>query len=222
MKINYCLPIIKNTKDEVLNTIKKYKDDFQYFEVWLDPIKDLDDKFIKQLEETLGDTLIYLFKRGDSINTLLDENRKKHILDLLDNTKCFLDLDISETRAIDHLKKNNLTIKTIISFHDYKETPANLAEIVKKMDSLNPTVYKIATLCNFETDALKLLLLQQNLRIQNKKHVVLGMGNFGKITRVFGSLWGNEFIYAPAIKQEASAPGQLTKQELEKIFQELL
>jgi 3-dehydroquinate dehydratase len=68
---------------------------------------------------------------------------------------------------------------------------------------------------------LKLLLLQQNLKAQNKKHIVLGMGEFGTITRVFGTLWGNELIYAPISKGEASAPGQLTKQELENIFKDL-
>jgi 3-dehydroquinate dehydratase len=67
-------------------------------------------------------------------------------------------------------------------------------------------------------DALKLLLLQQNLAVQKKKHIVLGMGEFGTITRVYGTLWGNELIYAPIVKQEASAPGQLTKKELKDIF----
>ena len=94
-------------------------------------------------------------------------------------------------------------------------------EKIKLMDVISPTVYKIATMCNNETDALKLLLLQQNLKAQNKKHIVLGMGEFGTITRVFGTLWGNKIIYAPVTKKEASAPGQLTKQELEKIFTEL-
>ena len=89
------------------------------------------------------------------------------------------------------------------------------------MDKFFPDVYKIATKCTNETDALKLLLLQQNLKIQNKKHIVLGMGEFGTITRVYGTLWGNELIYAPQTKEEASAQGQLTKKELENIFKEL-
>ena len=47
------------------------------------------------------------------------------------------------------------------------------------------------------------------------------MGEFGTITRIFGTLWGNEMIYAPKEKKNASAPGQLTKIQLETIFKEL-
>lgn len=222
MKINYCLPIIKKSKKEVLHTIKKYSDEFQYFEIWLEPIKDLDDQFIKELAETYRNKLIFLFQRGNFKRRYLDAKRIKQIIKLLDKTSCFLDLDISETPALDYLKKEKIHIKTIISFHDYKETPANLAQVVKLMDRLKPTIYKIATKCDNETDALKLLLLQQNLKTHKKSHIVLGMGNYGKITRIFGSLWGNELIYAPVTEQDKSAPGQLTKEVLEKIFQEIM
>src|SRR5205823_6146188 len=117
-----------------------------------------------------------------------------------------------------YLKRKRLKIKTIISYHNYKKTPVDLVTIIKQMDEHHPSIYKIATICNNEIDALKLLLLQQNLRAQNKRHIILGMGEFGTITRVFGTLWGNEMIYAPQTEQEASAPGQLTKNQLEEIF----
>jgi 3-dehydroquinate dehydratase type I len=222
MKINYCLPIIKTSKKEVLHLIKKYSDDYQYFEIWLEPIKDLDDQFIKEATKAHRGKLIFLFQRGNIKRKYLDAKRIKQIINLLDKTSCYLDLDISETPAIDYLKKNKISIKTIISFHDYKETPANLAQVVKLMDRLKPTIYKIATKCDNETDAIKLLLLQQNLKMHKKRHIVLGMGNFGKITRIFGTAWGNELIYAPVTEQDASAPGQLTKQALEKIYQEIM
>ena len=138
------------------------------------------------------------------------------MLDLLHNANCFLDLDISEIEMIDYLKNNNINSKTIISYHNYEETPADLGEIIKQMDQLNPTIYKISVQCNYETDALKLLLLQQNLKKQQKRHIILGMGDLGKITRVFGTIWGNELIYAPVTKNEASAPGQLTRKNWKK------
>jgi 3-dehydroquinate dehydratase type I len=222
MKIHYCLPIIKKSKNDVLQTIKKYSNDYQFFEVWLEEIEDLDDAFIKELADSYKNKLIILFQRGTDKNTHMDEKRKEQIISILNNTHCYLDLDISESKEIDYLKKNTISIKTIISYHNYDQTPLDLGETIKKMDQLNPTIYKISTQCNDETDALKLLLLQQNLKNQQKKHIVLGMGNLGKLTRVFGTLWGNELIYAPVTETEASAPGQLTKQTLEEIFQRLL
>lgn len=217
MKIKYCLPIIKNSKEEILEYVKKYRDEYQYLEIWLDPIKDLDNAFVDRLIYMLQDQLILLFHREEKIKTRLSPEKKKEILTLLEKEKTFIDLDLSETEELNYLQELN-KVRTIISYHNYKETPVDLAEIIKRMDSFHPTMYKIATKCKNETDALKLLLLQQNLRLQNKKHIVLGMEKFGTITRVFGTLWGNEMIYAPQTKKEASAPGQLTKAQLEEIF----
>lgn len=222
MKINYCLPIIKSSKKEVLDTIEKYNHDFQFFEVYLEEIKDLDDRFVNELADSYEGKLILLFQRGNDKSTHMDKKRKEQIISLLHNTHCYLDLDISETQEINYLKKNMLNVKTIISYHNYENTPLDLGETIKKMDQLNPTIYKISVQCNYETDAIKLLLLQQNLKTQQKRHIVLGMGDLGKLTRVFGTLWGNELIYAPVTKAEASAPGQLTRKTLEEIFERLL
>ena len=220
MKINYCLPIIKKSKEDVIDTISKYRNEYQYLEIWLDPIKDVDDAFIDKLIYMLQDKLILLFHRGDKIKSQFSIEKKKKILDLLDKSQSLIDLDLSEKDELIYLKK--LNVKTIISYHNYKETPVDLVEILKQMDTYHPNIYKIATMCITQTDALKLLLLQQNLRVQNKRHIVLGMGKFGTITRVYGTLWGNELIYAPQTQQEASAPGQLTKGELEKILKILI
>lgn len=221
MTIEYCLPIIKKTKKEVLDVITKYRNKYDVLEIWLDPIKDIDAPFVDKLIYMLQDKLILLFHRGDTSETTISKELKEKILDLLEDQKSYIDLDLSEKEEIAYLKKKQLNVKTIVSYHNYQETPVDLMEKIKLMDVIKPAVYKVATLCNTETDALKLLLLQQNLKMQNKRHIVLGMGKFGTITRVFGTLWGNEIIYAPITKEEASAPGQLTKQELEKIFKEL-
>jgi len=219
MKINYCLPIIKKTKQEILDSVTSYRNEYEFLEIWLDPIEDLDTPFVDKLIYMLQDKLILLFQRGNTIKTNMKKEEKKKILDLLDGSQSFIDLDLSEKEELEYLKK--IHVKTIISHHDYQKTPIDFKNIVKQMDKLHPDIYKIATMCQNETDALKLLSLQQNLKAQNKRHIVLGMGDFGTITRVYGTLWGNELIYAPFNKHDASAPGQLTKQELENIFKEL-
>ena len=89
------------------------------------------------------------------------------------------------------------------------------------MRTANAKIYKIALMCKTETDALKILVMQQVFKEYGLKHIVIGMGERGLMTRILGTLWGNELIYAPKTKSEASAPGQLTKGELEKIFKTL-
>ncbi|RMG43483.1 MAG: type I 3-dehydroquinate dehydratase [Candidatus Dadabacteria bacterium] len=44
------------------------------------------------------------------------------------------------------------------------------------------------------------------------------MGEHGKITRVFGTLWGNFLIYAPVNQAFATAKGQLNMDQLKTIF----
>lgn len=218
MKIKYCLPIFKKTKQEVLETIQNNLSEYKYFEVWLDYIENIDNIFVNKLVNLLGERLIVLFHRGILKNSGIENEKKLRILDIIDGSKSYFDLDISETKELEYIEKKNLNIKKIISYHNYEATPADLTEIIKQMDKWHPTIHKISTKCANEMDALKLLLVQQNFRVRDKRHIVLGMGEFATITRVFGTLWGNELIYAPKTKQEASAPGQLTKKGLEEIF----
>jgi 3-dehydroquinate dehydratase type I len=80
---------------------------------------------------------------------------------------------------------------------------------------------KISTFCRSEEDAIRLLCILLEQKKKNKKVIILGMGKFGIITRVFGTMWGNEMIFAPIEKNEESAPEQLTKSQLENIIEEI-
>src|SRR5215469_16843208 len=123
MKINYCLPIIKNSKEEVLSIVKKYRNEYDYLEIWLDPIIDIDNQFVDKLIYMLGDKLILLFSRGNTIKNKLSTEQKRKILDLIDKSQSFIDLDITETQELKYLKR--IKVKTIISYHNYEETPVD-------------------------------------------------------------------------------------------------
>jgi len=224
MNINYCLPIIKNNKKDILQEISENKKNYQYFEIWIDYIEDLDKEFIEDLIELVGNKLIFLFRRKNSEKSKLNFRDKLVILSILKEFKVFVDLDINiNKKEIGYLELGKGKILTIISYHNYKKTPTDrtLKSVVEKAKKKNPAIIKISTFCKGEFDALRLLMLQQELKKQKKKHIVLGMGKFGTITRVFGTLFGNEMIFAPVNIEEKSAEGQLTKKYLEKIFKAL-
>lgn len=224
MQINYCLPIIKKDKNEILEIIEKNISEYQFFEVWLDYVENLDEAFIMKITNMLQDKLIVLFRRQDFESVTMSVEERFNYISLISNSESFLDLDISQKNELDHIVKNGMSIKLIVSYHNYSETPPSddLSEILDKMKEYKPEIYKISTLCQNRHDALRLLKIQTRLKEQNKKHIVLGMGEFGTITRVYGTLWGNELIFAPKTIEENSAPGQLTKSELEKIFEILI
>ena len=221
IKIKYCLPIIKKSKKEVLTAIAKYKGEYQFFEVWFDAIKDLDIAFINKLIKMLGDKLILLSHRGSEVKTKASKEQKRQILKALHRSRAFIDLDVSEKAEIAYVRENKLKIKTIVSYHNYKGVPNSFDKIFRQMRTTNAKIYKIALMCKTETEVLQILAIQQVFKKYNLKHIVIGMGERGLVTRILGTLWGNELVYAPKTKAEASAPGQLTKGELERIFKTL-
>lgn len=222
MKALMCLPIIKPTIPEVQQIIEGNKNNFDLFEIWIDYlVDDFSDIciFITDLSKRFAKRIIIVFRRKNAEPITMLFEKRKEIISLGKDT-IFIDLDI-ETQQEDLEFAKQTKVKTIIaSFHDYKKTPRTsvLVEIIKKMALFQPTIYKIATFCETEKQAIALLHLLLNLKEEKKDVVILGMGGKGIITRIFGSLWGNEIIFTPENIEEQSAPGQLTKEQLEQIF----
>lgn len=221
MKNKYCLPIIKKTTKEVLRIINNNLTKYSYFEVWLDYIDDFELEFIQKLSEKLGKKLILLFRRQGLASIKMDLEKRFRIISSLQNSRCLLDLDIgTQKQEVDYMNTHQLKLKTILSYHNYQATPPQ-EELIKILDDMfknNATIYKLSTFCESSDDAVRLLNILLVLRNKKLKHIILGMGKHGVITRIFGTLWGNEMIFAPSSLKDKSAPGQLTKGELEEIF----
>lgn len=225
MTPNYCLPIIKYTKEEVFKEIQKNKESYTFFEIWIDYIEDWDKSFLKAIKNDLGAKLIIVFRRRNGEAIKLSLEKRKEILDFFSDSLCLIDLDIEQQKKeLDYVKENNLSLQIILSYHNFSETPINndLEKIIVQMEAYSPTIYKIASFCQNEADALRLLQLLLSLRKIKKHCIILGMGVHGKVTRIFGTLWGNEMIFAPQTVEDSSASGQLTKSQLDKIFNFLL
>lgn len=217
--IKYCLPIIKNTKKEVLSALQSKG--FAYFEIWLDYIKDLDQAFLADIAQKNKGKLIFVFRRKDSEKTKLNLEKRIAIISSLSKYANFLDLDfLSQYEEIKYVKQNSGKIRLILSFHHFRETPSvdYLKNLLNKMKQFKPEIYKIAVFCKKEADSLLLLNLLLQVKEQKLKIIVLGMGEKGLITRIFGTLWGNEMIFAPKVITQKSAPGQLTLLQLSAIF----
>ena len=222
MRYKYCLPIIQESDDEVQKIISENLDDFDYYEVWLDYIEKLDFSFVDRLAKQLGERLVIVFRRQHLEKIRMPSEKRKGILEMLRSTAVLVDLDIGQQAdELRHAKM--LGLRTIASYHDYNQTPTDvqLAAVVAKMERYSPAIYKLATMCKSQEDSLRLLQLLIKLKAQGKAVVVLGMGELGASSRVLGTLWGNEMTFAPVTDAGKSAPGQLTKEQMETIFKEL-
>jgi 3-dehydroquinate dehydratase I len=224
MTIPYCLPIIKNTRQDIIQTIEANIADYQFVEVWLDYVDDLDETFVKNLVNSYGGKLILLFRRQKLETPIMAQEERNRYLSLVNGAQSYLDFDIRTQQAdLTFIKQNNVRTRLLLSYHNYDQTPETetLHGVLKEMAEYSPAIYKIATMCANESDALRLLSILLKLKSEQKSYIMLGMGEHGMITRVFGTLWGNAMIFAPKTIDESSAPGQLTKGQLEEVFKQL-
>lgn len=222
--IKYCLPIIKESKSEVIDLIEQNESRFQMFEVWLDYIEDLTTAFIVKLAVTYEQRLILVFRRQKLGAMKLPRAFRHEALKSIFSRKSYVDIDLeSQKEDLEFLASRPKAPPIICSYHNYDFTPqdAKLSGVISRMEPFKPAVFKIATYCKEKEDALRLLKLLITLKGQGKRAIILGMGEYGVPTRIFGTLWGNELIFAPLDSKAASAPGQLTLPQLTAIFREL-
>jgi 3-dehydroquinate dehydratase type I len=219
-KPDYCLPIIESDKSSVLEAIRTNLDDYKYFEVWLDYVEGTDQAFLNDLVRLLGDRLIVTFRRQQLENPVMEPAVRLELLKTLSGTPVLVDLDIGTQKA--ELEQAD-GLQLIVSYHNYDETPdtLQLEAIIDTMEPYRPAVYKLSTLCRTEEDAVRLLQILLSLKRKNARVVVSGMGESGLATRVFGPLWGSQMAFAPLEAENRSAPGQLTRAQLETIYKEL-
>lgn len=100
--------------------------------------------------------------------------------------------------------------RNIHSVHDYESTP-NHTEILNLVSN-NCEICKGSFTANMFRDLHEIYLASKQMK---RRHVLIGMGEFGKITRIRSDLLGNEFTYGYVGKP--TAPGQMRSDELKKI-----
>lgn len=223
MNNKYCLPIIKKTTAETLESIKNNSDYYGAFEIWLDYLEDFNLEFLHKLEQFENKKIILLFRRKNLDPIKMYLTTRIEIINTLKKSSLWLDLDITQREEILHATKIKLNDRLIISFHDYANTPEDiyLEKIVDKIIKFNPEIIKISTMCNKESDVLRLLKFKKSFMEKDRKHIVLGMGEKGIVTRIFGALWSNELIFIPETLDEQSASGQINRKEFDKIMEKI-
>ena len=212
----YCQPIRVDAIEKIAGKISKSAD---IVEIWLDHLKDLD--FEKLLKIKNKKLFLYVLKskREQGKFKGSEKSRVELLIKSLNYGADYVDIDIKTDIAL--IKKllkvaKSQKVKTIISYHDFEKTPTNLHAIYKKISTLNPDIIKFSTKINKVHDIAELFSLLKN---NKKKIITLGMGEKGEITRILAPKLGNYLYYAPLHKEDKTADGQLTYEELNNYWQ---
>lgn len=105
--------------------------------------------------------------------------------------------------------------KRIVSYHNFDETPADLAAIHKRLAALDPDVIKIVTLAKTPLDSVRILQMVASSKIPT---VGFCMGDLGVWSRVLCAKYGSPFTYATFSSERTMAPGQLTYEETRDVY----
>lgn len=197
-------------------------------EVWLDYLQGDVQDLVKQLLKTHRTRVIFLFRRLQLEESRMHADLAERLIAQIAHEGGWLDLDVhAQARELTYFRRaqeeKTARARLIASYHNYQATPplAQLEKIVESMRAFEPEVYKLATFCRTKQDALDLLTLLNLMQEQGMNAIVLGMGAHGLATRIIGTIWGNYLCFAPESADTASAPGQLTYDQMQNILNTL-
>lgn len=215
-KPRICAVIVNND----LKTVKAVEPSVDLFEVRIDLIGDGWQALATQLERPW-----IACNRSAREGGRWRENESKRMREILDAAEMNADIvDIElQTKGlkevISHIKTDIKTkTKCLVSFHDLTGTPPQfeMQEIVSKQIEAGADICKVVTTANKFEDNLTVLQLISGY--PKKKIVAFAMGPLGTASRILCPLVGGDFTYASIKEEMASASGQITVRELEKLY----
>jgi 3-dehydroquinate dehydratase/shikimate dehydrogenase len=208
-----CIPIVSKTTKDVIKDMAKAEKFADLIEIRADYINDLD------LEKILA------AKNKPVIVTITPENEngrfkgtEKERTDLLkqavDLGADYIDISIECPESSDLIKYCKST-KSIVSYHNYDETPSNLFETAQKIEAAGADIIKIATCANKLSDNLKIFEL---IRKSTKDIIAICMGEQGEISRILGPVYGSYLTFGSLESGKESAPGQIPARILRDVY----
>ena len=119
-----------------------------------------------------------------------------------------------ETDVADDIRRFG-KVKRIVSYHNLRETPADLEAIFAGMCKQDPDIIKIAVTAQQPLDNLRVLKLITGAPRPTVAHC---MGDVGTCSRLLSLRFGAPFTYGAFNKERTIAPGILSFHDLMKVY----
>lgn len=216
-----CVSVAEPTVDDVVRVANKAVCDVVEVRLdYLDSVEDL--RRIREINKPVIATCMPVWEGGrfsgdedKRISTLFS------ILPFCDYITIELKTKKKHRNKIIHEAKKR-KIKVILSYHNFKktETKKRILNTIRKQKKCGADIAKIAYKANNYKDALTVI----NALTENKTKIpviAISMGEHGKITRILAPLLGAYLTFAAPEKGKETAPGQLTADEIKKIYETL-
>jgi 3-dehydroquinate dehydratase/shikimate dehydrogenase len=122
-----------------------------------------------------------------------------------------------EIETAKHMSRGELTsalspARVMVSHHDFRATPRNLAGILRRLERVGGHAVKIAAQCHSVSDSVRICELARARR----NVVAIPMGEFGLAGRVLSLRMGSALAYAAV--EQPTAPGQLSLDAMTDLY----
>lgn len=227
-----CVPVMRNTKDEIIEEFRQLVDKKTEMIEWrVDAFSKADDlnairEVLDELAPVLKDSIFVFTFRSKNQGGLLSFSKEQiediHEVAAESRIVDFIDIEYFESaHAAKEIKKlQKMGTHTISSHHDFHETPPAqvIAMLLEQMNTSGTDIVKLAVMPNSPEDVLSLLseTLAFHKKFPNRPLVTMSMAALGGISRIAGEIFGSCVTFATY--GQASAPGQLPAEDVDKLL----
>lgn len=141
-----------------------------------------------------------------------EEKRQQYIREAIAAGVDYVDLEMDVAPKIRRFGKT----KRVVSYHNLKNTPAELADLAEQCDEMDADVVKLATLASSVEDASRVLEIGAEGAVPT---IAIAMGDVGVFTRILGRKYGAPFTYAGFNPERVFAAGMPIFQDLQRDYQ---
>jgi 3-dehydroquinate dehydratase/shikimate dehydrogenase len=181
---------------------------------------------LKKLFRTLPGKVIATNRRRDEGGRWegTEPERRRVLEEALDLGVHFVDVELaSDAGWRKELFARRGKTRLILSWHDFSGTPNNAAleKVFAEMLASQADVVKIVALAAKPEDNLRVLSLIPRARAADREIIAFCMGPMGAWSRVAAPFLESYLTFAPFTRKKGSAPGQITVNEMRRLWKML-
>ncbi|HVF57152.1 MAG TPA: shikimate dehydrogenase [Pyrinomonadaceae bacterium] len=125
---------------------------------------------------------------------------------------------ITDSLTRDNVSEGRDGLQLICSRHDFEGVPENLEDIYERMTRTPASLFKIALTAHSVSDCIPVFRLLERAGREGRALIAVAMGGAGVLTRILGPSRGSYLTYGSPQRERATAPGQLTAEELRRLY----
>jgi 3-dehydroquinate dehydratase type I len=221
--LRLCVPVVETSAARARGLYLRAARRGLWAEIRLDYLERPD---LKKLFRTLPGRVIATNRRRDEGGRWQgsEEERRGLLAEALALGVHFVDVELaSEAAWRRELCNRRGRTRLILSWHDFAGTPdqASLDRVFEQMLAADADVIKLVTWAAAPADNLRLLSLIPRAQAAQREIIAFCMGPLGKWSRLAAPLLGSFLTFAPLSRKKGSAPGQLSVNEMRRLWRVL-